>query len=629
MLQNLLLNIDYLSKEDTMALTTAGPSFLTTCYNSQNFWFIALFLWRYLRLIVHMISFWLYKPVPIPANPTVFRNDCTVVIPINDPDPEDPNFKQCLRTILSNTPAAVIVTTVGKENLALCSAICAPVNAANGNKIRVIQQSKGNKRVQVCHAIPHVKTKFVIGVDATVFWPSTQFLPAILAPFEDPKVGVVGTYKRVVREPTGINFKSFWNFIGCLYLERHNFEVAATSNIDGGVFVISGRTAAYRTEILADPAFQEGFMNERFFFGLFGPLNPDDDNFITRWVVRQGWKVKFQYSDDAMVQTRVGTYPRYLSQCLRWVRTTWRSNFASLFTDPIRTRSANWVYVRQPWCVYAVYFTSFTNFALFVDLGLLYLVSTTRFADTYGLSFVLRCMGAWIFASKLVKPFPHFQRNPADLLFLPGYILFGYYHSLLKLYALFTFWNCTWSGRKVENAKPDETADDDDEEDDEEDDDEDANNGECFPPLIRTRKTEDGFDFHSRSPKNTSVTCGKMGARHEGTAPATNITQTLWGAVKTTSLHLTPANVLEPQIPGCIGRPRDGAAPSESMTAKSDNMTGKSGTPPRLYTWTRGSNCERLHSEGCKLMPVRQSCVLGMPPGYTGTPRSEGKATGR
>ena len=31
---------------------------------------------------------------------------------------------------------------------------------------------------------------------------------------------------------------------------------------------------------------------------------------------------------------------------------------------------------------------------------------------------------------------------------LPGYILFGWFHSLIKLYALFTLWNISWSGRK-------------------------------------------------------------------------------------------------------------------------------------------------------------------------------------
>jgi cellulose synthase/poly-beta-1,6-N-acetylglucosamine synthase-like glycosyltransferase len=616
--------MNYAYSKDNIASATATWTLLSTfsiaIHNTVRPYgteiFIALFTWRYLRLLVHMISFWLYKPVPVPENPTVTRSDVTVIVPIVDPKLDDPQFDDCLLTVLANDPAEVIVSTVGKKNLAICQTIIDALNATNKDKVHVVQQSQGNKRRQVCHAIPHVKTDIVVTVDATAFWPSDRFLPALLAPFEDPDVGIVGTYKRVVREPTGISFKSFWNFIGCIYLERHNFEVAATSNIDGGMFVISGRTAAYRTEIFKDAQFQQGFQNERFFFGWFGPLNPDDDNFITRWVVRRGWKIKFQYSKDATTATRVGTYPKYLSQCLRWVRTTWRSNSASLFTDPFRADCERTVYTLQPWCVYAVYLTSFTNFALFTDAALTYFVSLSSFADVYGLSFALKCMAGWIFASKLVKPIPHFRRNPADLIFLPGYILFGYYHSLLKLYALFTFWNCAWGSRVIEDAKPEESTDDND----------DANDSEYLPSPTDTLDADDGFDFHGRSPRNTiGLSRRNVGARRGGSPATTNIIGTRWGAVKTASPHVTPVNVLEPQIPGFIGRFHGGAATSsKQVPSKSSASTSKSffsSPKPKLYTWTRGSNCERLHSEGYNLMPVRSRCVLGGASGNSGARR--------
>lgn len=52
--------------------------------------------------------------------------------------------------------------------------------------------------------------------------------------------------------------------------------------MDGSVFVISGRTSAIRTEIVNTSDFLTYFENERFFFGLLGPLNPDDDNAISK-----------------------------------------------------------------------------------------------------------------------------------------------------------------------------------------------------------------------------------------------------------------------------------------------------------------------------------------------------------
>lgn len=400
--------------------------------------FIFLFAFRYLRLLVHIVSFWLfYRPTPIPKEPSLYPSDCTVILPTVDPKNTD--FEECITSCLLNKPGAIIVVTVGDDLTKTTTDIVAPFKQRfPDTSISVKTAREANKRRQVAHALPFVKTKITVLLDDHVFWPSVRFLPTLLAPFEDPKVGIVGTNKRVRRTDTGFNIRSFWNMLGALYLERHNFEIRATNAIDGGVFVVSGRTSAHRSVILQDLRFTCGFTNERFFFGLCGPLNADDDNFITRWNVRHGWKVKVQYCQDALIETTLGTYPKFLSQCLRWVRTTWRSNSASLFTD--RT-----VWRRQPWCVYAVYMTSFVNFALFYDYALAY----TLYKSSLGSQSNLVNLGVWIFFSKMVKLVPYFLREPQDLIMLPGYFAFAYFHSLIKLYAMLTFWETNWGGRDL------------------------------------------------------------------------------------------------------------------------------------------------------------------------------------
>ena len=167
------------------------------------------------------------------------------------------------------------------------------------------------------------------------------------------------------------------------------------------------------------------------------------DNFITRWMVNHGWKIKIQYSDEARILTTLGTYPKFLLQCLRWSRTTWRSNVVSLFSEGTVWRA-------QPWSVYAIYLTSFVNFALFYDTALFYTMWRSRacpLIQRIGPTFAIIYLGLWILGSKLVKPFPHFWRNPGDLVYLPGYIVFGYFHSFIKLYALLTFGVTTWGTR--------------------------------------------------------------------------------------------------------------------------------------------------------------------------------------
>lgn len=409
----------------------------TSLVSSQNLLFTSLFAFRYLRLIVHMVSFWLYKPSPVLEAPTVGRQDVTVVIPTIDPKNRD--FLKCLHSVLQNQPSEILIVTVGAELKILTEEIVQPFQEQfTQTRIRVTATKVANKRKQVAHVLGCIQTDITILVDDHVFWPSTRFLPSILAPFEDPRVGGVGTNKRVVREPHGFGIRSFWNIIGALYLERHNFEIRASNAVDGGVFVISGRTCAYRSHILQDQAFIEKFTNERFFFGMFGPLNPDDDNFITRWLVRHGWQIKIQYTQDSLIETTLGTYPKFISQAVRWARTTFRSNLASLLTD--RT-----VWTAQPWCVYAVYISGMINFALFYDAALLYALTLTTFYDAT----TARTLIGWIFASKLVKTIPYFLRNPLDLIYLPACIAFAYFHSLIKLYAMLTFWETNWGGRNL------------------------------------------------------------------------------------------------------------------------------------------------------------------------------------
>lgn len=409
-----------------------------TLASPQNYLFLALLVFRYLRLIVHLISFWRYRPSPVLDNATFSASDVSVVIPTVDPN--DSDFLPCLESILMNGPREVCIVTVGDANRELAEEKASQFRTGfPGVDITVSAIKEFNKRKQIASVLPNIRTAITILADDHVFWPTQNFVRSVIAPFEDPKIGAVAPHKRVHRVTTGFGWASYWNFLGCIYLLRHNFELRATNAMDGGLFVISGRTAAFRTHILQDPEFLYGFTNERLFFGLFSLPNADDDNFITRWLVRKGWQLKFQQCRNSTMETTLGTYPKFLSQALRWTRTTVRSNSASLLTD--RT-----VWKAQPWCVYAVYLTSFVNFALFYDAALFYTLSKTTFFDKQALV----AMVIWVLGSKLFKLVPHFYRHPADLIYLPGYYIFAYAHSLIKLWAMLTFWNTHWGGRTLE-----------------------------------------------------------------------------------------------------------------------------------------------------------------------------------
>lgn len=210
--------------------------------------------------------------------------------------------------------------------------------------------------------------------------------------------------------------------------------------------MVSGRTSAHRSEILKDPAFMREFINEKVSIcclGNIGPLNADDDNFVTRWTINHGWKIKIQYSDDACITTNLGEYPKFLAQCMRWARTTWRSNPRSL-------RSLQ-TWRTQPWCIYSVYLTSLLNFAILWDPALIILLCLAP-DPSIDKKLGVPSLCVWIFGTKFLKTGPHFWRHPLDLAYFIPIILFGYYHSIIKFRALLTVWDIGWGSRPLDDG---------------------------------------------------------------------------------------------------------------------------------------------------------------------------------
>jgi Glycosyltransferase like family 2 len=402
--------------------------------------FVVLFVWRYWRLIVGFISIQLSNSsVRILGNPTITPNRVSVIIPTVKP--WGPDFEETVRSALKNGCREIIVVTVGHDALRKARPFC-----NRHTKVRLVIASEANKRVQVVRGLREVDrelTDVVIFADDHVEWP-LNFVPSVLAAFEDEQVGGVGTQKRVIRQHTRfLSVSDIINFLGCLYLQRHNFDLTATNGVDGSVFVISGRTAAYRSSIVCDRKFLDGFLSETWWWGSVSRL-PEDDNFLTRWLVNHNWKIRFITGPSATIVTTIGIeggWPRWNTQVLRWTRTTWRSNLTSLFAE---TRA---VWRSQPWGVYSIYLTSFFNFALFVDPALIWLAHNT--AVEFGKSSKIGTYPTigFILVSKVVKTLPHYRRNPEDIIYLPVAIGFSYLHSLIKLYCLLTAHNTSWGER--------------------------------------------------------------------------------------------------------------------------------------------------------------------------------------
>ncbi len=289
---------------------------------------------RYTRTVVHTITHWIYRSKPLPANPSYTCKDVTVIIPTIHNNFEE--LRESLQSILVCQPFELLLVTTSSKYEKLVR-FAKSLEASN---IRIFQVPIANKRIQVCEAIPKVKTSIIIMADDDVTWPST-ILPWLLAPFEDAKIGGVGPCQRVKRLKSGSPSEYIYNWLGAAYIERRNFEISATHRIDGGTSCMSGRTCAFRAEILQSPFFLEGFKTECWGWGKKFrqyKLNADDDNFVTRWLVSHQWKTWIQYEPECEIETTLENNPKFLRQCLRWARSNWRSNYTSL----VRTRHVLW-----------------------------------------------------------------------------------------------------------------------------------------------------------------------------------------------------------------------------------------------------------------------------------------------
>lgn len=225
-----------------------------------------------------------------------------------------------MKTIYALEPAEIllVVPELGEKPVA------AMVERLHCSKrIRVLVTGQANKRRQLCRAIPEVKTPITLLLDDDV-WLPLKFMKWTLAPFEDRRVGGVGTNQTVRR----LDRWNIWEFLGTIYLLRRNFDCTACNYIDGGLPCLSGRAVAYRSEILQDRGFTDGFTGEVWRNTFM--LNADDDNFITRWLFSHNWKIRIQNHPECEVETVLETDHNYKKQCLRWVRSNWRSNLTSL-----------------------------------------------------------------------------------------------------------------------------------------------------------------------------------------------------------------------------------------------------------------------------------------------------------
>lgn len=207
---------------------------------------------------------------------------------------------------------------------------------------------------------------------------------------------------------------------------------------------MSGRTAAYRTVILKDPDFLHGFTHD-YWLGKYH-LNSGDDKFLTRWMVSHGWSTYIQCCKEAELLSTMKPNWRFLKQVLRWTRNTWRSDLRSLFME-------RQVWTSHPYTAYTMVDKLFNPFTLLVGpclvIYLCFKSSKGATADGFHLPAwnILASWFVWLSATRTAKLLPHLWHRPQDIIYVPAFIVFGYYFSIMKIYALLTLHETGWGTR--------------------------------------------------------------------------------------------------------------------------------------------------------------------------------------
>lgn len=272
------------------------------------------------------------KPITPPASPSyVAARDVSIIVPTIQTGTD---FIGALASWLANDPLEIIVVTVEDQVQHLNRLIKKSLEGTeySRKKIAVLAVSSAGKRKQMARGVERAKGSIIVFADDDVFW-QPLLLQYILACFEAKEVGGVGTLQRAyLTDEESSDSSSIWQRLADKRLKRRNRNQAAMNYLDGGVTCLSGRTAAYRSEIVKSPVFTRCFTRD-FWLGRY-LLDAGDDTFCTRWLIAKGWGIKMQTAPEAEVYTVVLDSPVFLRQVLRWARNSKRSSIRCILGVP-------------------------------------------------------------------------------------------------------------------------------------------------------------------------------------------------------------------------------------------------------------------------------------------------------
>jgi hyaluronan synthase len=369
-------------------------------------------LFRWIMWIAKRIPALFYRPIE-----NDYNCSATIITPVYNEDPV--LFRGAIESWIANGPDHIIAVIDVTDTT--CMAI-----AREYAEVEVVPIDIPGKRPALAAGVDASTTDIVVLVDSDVIW-EPGVLSKIKMPFADPQIGGVGT--RQFMHPTDGKRPTLWERLADIYLDiRYSDEVPATTRWGRAVSCLSGRTAAYRTELLQ--SLREPFLNETF---MGNQCMSGDDKRYTCLVLQSGYRTWNQLN-ARVYSTFNPKFKGFIKQRIRWSRNSFRSDLRALWQG--------WVW-RYPYLAVMLIDKTIAPFTLLV--GPIVLLA----AIAVGHWQLVLALLAWWHISRAFKILPHLIRRPSDWLILPIFIGVTYYMSLVKAYALFTINEHKWLTRAV------------------------------------------------------------------------------------------------------------------------------------------------------------------------------------
>lgn len=368
-------------------------------------------------------SVWLVRRVlSAMTRPTLndFRTTTTVVVPSYREDPDV--LMRCLATWRRQRPSRIIVVL----DLGDLEAH-ARITALGDPTVESVLFHHTGKRSALGCGLRMVDTELVIFVDSDTAWEDGMH-EHVQMPFADPAVGAVSTRQNVYLPKSSV-----WRRVADWIIDLRYHDYAPAMGRWGGVICASGRTAAYRTAVIADRVHDlehEMFLGRRCIAG--------DDGRLTWLVLSQGFRVAHQDSARALSMFP-STFRAFVKQRVRWSRNSYRCYLTAvwhgwIFKAPLISQIT----------VVQILLTPVT-----MGTAIIFLALTLRAADPLT-TLVLALV--WFVVGRGIRSLSHLQRRPEDLWLLPlvtaVVVLVAW---PIKTYAFFTMNKQGWLTRSADS----------------------------------------------------------------------------------------------------------------------------------------------------------------------------------